>query len=97
VIGELSDRGLVLDVDRIITRAEAAVIVSKILDSKKEPSALSVFADADAIPARAEAAVYTAYELGLLSLSEDGSIDATASLTRGDAAEMLANLIKHLS
>lgn len=97
VVGELSKGGLVLDVEKTVTRAEAAVIVSKILESSKEPSALSVFADADAIPARAEAAVYTAYELGLLSLTQSGSIDANAPLTRGDAAEMLANLIAHLS
>ena len=97
VIGELSDRGLVLDVEKTLTRAEAAMIVTKILDATGEPSALSVFADADAIPARAEEAVYTAYELGLLSQSESGSIDANAKLTRGDAAEMLAALIMHLS
>ncbi len=97
VVGELSKEGLVLDVEKTVTRAEAAVIVSKILDSTSEPSTLSVFADADAIPARAEAAVYTAYELGLLSLTESGSIDATANLTRGDAAEMLAALMAHLS
>ena len=97
IVGELSEVGLVLDVTKTVTRAEAAVIVSKILDSSGEPSALSVFADADAIPARAKAAVYTAYELGLLSLSESGSIDAAAPLTRGDAAEMLANLMAHLS
>ncbi len=97
VIGELLDGGLVLDVTKTVTRADAAVIVSKILDSTREPSALSVFADADAIPARAEAAVYTAYELGLLTLTESGGIDATAPLTRGDAAEMLSNLMAYLS
>lgn len=97
VIGELSKEGLVLDVTKTVTRADAAVIVSKILDSTREPSALSVFADADAIPARAEAAVYTAYELGLLSLTEGGGIDATAPLTRSDAAEMLANLMAYLN
>ena len=97
IVGELSEAGLVLDVTKTVTRAEAAVIVSKILDSSGEPSALSVFADADAIPARAKAAVYTAYELGLLSLSESGSIDAAAPLTRGDAAEMLANLMAYLN
>lgn len=97
VIGDLSEVGLVLDVTKTVTRADAAVIVSKILDSTREPSALSVFADADAIPARAEAAVYTAYELGLLSLTEGGGIDATAPLTRSDTAEMLANLMAYLN
>ena len=97
VIGELSDRGLVLDVEKTVTRAEAAVIVSKILCPSGDPSSLSVFADADAIPTRAEEAVYTAYELGLLSLTEDGCIEASAPMTRRDAAEMLFTLASYSS
>ena len=97
VIGELGEKGLVIDVDATLTRAEAAVIVEKILGAEAAPSTLTVFADADAIPTRAEAAVYTAYALGMLELSDGGSILAKETMTRLDAAKMLACLLRYYS
>ena len=95
LVGKLVDGKLIFPTDATITRAEAAVMLSRIA----EPSVgetVTVFADADSIPRRAEEAVYTLYDLGILPAEKDGTIAASEPLTRAACAEMLAALIEYL-
>ncbi len=95
LVGKLEGGKLVFPTDATITRAEAAVMLSRIA----EPSGgetVTVFADADSIPRRAETAVYTLYDLGILPPESDGTIAADEPLTRAACAEMLSALIEYL-
>ncbi len=78
--------------DQAITRAEAAVIVAKIIDAKA-PAVTPVFADSSDIPTFARGAVASLNCMGILS-DEGGSIMASSDLKRGDAAEILARIIR---
>ena len=83
---------LCFDADRPITRAEAAVILCRLLDVE-EPDSSPTFADKDSIPVWARASVSALYELGIYT-AEDGHTEATATLTRADAAQMLYRTLK---
>lgn len=80
--------------NREITRAEAALIVSKLVDGAV-PTVKPTFTDRDKIPAWAHDAIYTLNSLGILS-SENGSIAPTAEITRAQVAEMLYALMNYI-
>ncbi len=88
VCGKIDGEGnLLFSPDDKITRAEAAVILSRMLG--KEASGLrQVFADAHEVPAWARDAVDTLATLGVLD-SQNGYVDAAGTLTRGQTAYML--------
>ena len=75
-----------------ITRAEAAVMLANMLDAAA-PTVTPVFNDSADIPTWAEASVYSLCFMGVLE-AENGSICATNAMTRGYAAEILANFIE---
>lgn len=93
IVGDLCDGKLVFPTDETVTRAEAAIIVSRMLGLEGNETK-TVFADADSIPARAEEAVYTLYDLGILPTAGENMISASEPLTRGACAEMLHALIE---
>ncbi len=79
-----------------ISRAEAALIVSRMIESGKllgDNATKPTFSDSKDIPAWAEVPVANLNQLGMLT-DEDGRIDATGKLSRADAATMLAAVLK---
>ncbi len=91
--GEKSGDRLCFYPDRTITRAEAAVILGRMLNASA-PTVKPTFTDAEEIPAFAEASIYSMTSLGILD-SEDGCVQPLEQVTRMDAAEMLCALMVH--
>ena len=75
-----------------ISRAEAAVILCRML-SVGEASVIPTFADTSDIPTWAREAVYSLNAIGMMTAS-DGYISPTASVTRGEAAELLCAVLR---
>lgn len=80
--------------NREITRAEAALIVSKLVQAEV-PTVKPIFPDRNDIPTWARDAIYTLNNLGILD-SIDGSIAANSSLTRAQTAQMLCALMEYM-
>lgn len=80
--------------NREITRAEAALIVSKIVDGEV-PTVKPIFPDRNDIPAWAHDAIYVLNDLGILT-SVDGAISPNSSITRSQVANMLYSLTQYL-
>lgn len=89
-----ADGRLCFEPDRPITRAEAALIVNKIVGGKV-PVVKPVFADKSDIPTWAIDAIYSLNYLGILP-AENGNISPSAELTRAQTAHMLYELIATL-
>lgn len=77
--------------NRAITRAEAALIVSKLVDASV-PTVKPIFSDRNDIPSWAHDAIYSMNDLGLLD-STGGAISAKADMTRAATAQMLCALL----
>ena len=78
-----------------VTRAEAAVMLDSILTLDREvekPVILPVFADSSELPFWASDAIYSMNSMGVLSMI-DGYASPEATVTRGDAAQMLEAVI----
>ncbi len=67
--------------------SEAAVIISNMIGYAK-PDVTPAFADSDSIPSWSNAAIESLYTLGILEFP-DMTVDAGASVTRGDMAKLL--------
>lgn len=92
ITGEVTDNGEYLFYpNRPITRAEAALIVSKLVDASV-PTVKPMFSDRSDIPVWAHDAVYALNDLGLLE-SDNGAIYANSEITRAAVAQMLCTLI----
>lgn len=76
--------------DQTITRAEAAVILRRMVDAKT-PALSPAFADASDIPAWASEAVTTLSSMGILTTS-GGAVSPNSQVTRAGAAVMLSAL-----
>lgn len=83
-----SDGGLCFSPNREITRAEAAVILGKMLNAPV-PTVTPTFSDSSEIPTWAAPSIYSLHALGVMT-SGDGNILPMDTLTRGDAATMLS-------
>lgn len=79
---------------RDITRAEAALIVSNLVEGSV-PTVKPSFSDKDEIPTWAHDAIYTLNDLGLLD-STNGEIAPTSNITRAQVAQMLYALVNIL-
>lgn len=87
--GETKDNGaLCFDPDRPITKAEAACVLTRMIDAAT-PTSKPVFSDADDIPSWAASSIYSLNYMGILTPT-NGSISPTAKLTRADTAMILA-------
>ena len=92
VKGELAENGsLYFCPDRSITKAEAACILTRMIDAAT-PTSKPVFSDADSIPTWAAPSIYSLSYMGILGAT-DGNISPMAELTRADTATILAAVI----
>lgn len=87
--------GTVFDPDGEITRAQASVIVSKLINPPLT-DAKAVFADTDEVPAWASDAIASLISCGIINGMDNGSINASAPLTRAQCAEMLCAVEEYL-
>lgn len=106
VNGTFGADGLYFQPNRAVTRAEAAKILSLLIErcetaseSLKRPDSVAVgnvtFDDGENIPAWAEDAVYHLSAIGIFR-DTDGKAAVGASLTRAEASEMLSVLMRIL-
>lgn len=104
ISGTFGRDGLYFQPNRAVTRAEAAKILSGLItlsdcvpSALKAPTDIAVsavtFTDESTIPAWAEEAVYHLSAVGVF-YRDNGMASVTASLTRVDAAEMLASILR---
>ena len=90
--GELDKNGrLCFCPDREITKAEAACILSKMINAAT-PTVTPIFSDSEDIPAWAASSIYSLSYMGILTAT-DGNIAPTSKLTRADTAEILSALM----
>ncbi len=94
VKGVQTEKGMCFEANRSITRAEAAVMLGNILDVST-PTVLPTFKDSADIPAWAAPAVYSLNSIGVMNTT-DGNISPMSALTRGDAAQILTDLMNYL-
>ena len=83
---------LYFEPNRAMTRAEAACLLSNMLDAATPTVSLS-FSDSSDVPAWAEASVNAMTYMGVMNCV-DNKISPLACVTRGDAAEILWNFIR---
>lgn len=87
--------GTVFDPEGEITRAQAAVILSKLIDPPLT-DAKAVFADSEDVPAWASDAMASLISCGIINGMDNGSINASSPLTRAQCAEMLCAVEEYL-
>lgn len=92
VNGTYVDETLCFRPNSEITRAEAAVIVSRMINSAT-PTVTPVFNDTADIPTWAVSAVNSLNFMGILD-ADNGNISANAALTRADTAEILSAVMQ---
>lgn len=91
--GEEQDGALCFFPDRPITRAEAAVILGRMLNASA-PTLAPVFSDAEDIPTFARPSVEAMTHLGILR-PEEGKALPREAMSRMDTAQMLSALMIH--
>lgn len=90
-IGAVSDRGeLYFKPNESISRGEAAVILSNLIGYANQKIPTNFI---DTVPTFAQNAVTSLYSLGILQ-TPDGSVQASAALTRADVAMWLSKTIR---
>lgn len=92
VQGNRSDEGVVFRADSTITRAEAAVLLDRLLQVTDVTSPTH-FADSDLAPAWAYQSAVNLETVGVLGTDVNGALDLSNTLTRADAAEMLSGAL----
>ena len=93
--GVQTERGMCFEANRSITRAEAAVMLGNILDVST-PTVLPTFKDSSDIPAWAAPSVYSLNSIGVMNTT-GGNISPLSVLTRGEAAQILSEVINYLN
>ena len=88
VIGTLTEAGLTLGAEEVITRGEAAVILSRILEAEV-PVGVTVSPEAEELPRRVREATLALSAAGIYPRTEEGLLAANEPLDRAAAAEML--------
>ncbi len=92
--GTKTEKGVFFYPNNTITRAEAAVIINKMLDLKTSGT-VEVFSDNNAIPAWAGESVYALTEHGILEGMGMGIVSANAELTRAQTASLLCAVLEY--
>ena len=79
-----------------ISKAEAAVIVDRILELPENEGDMPAYKDAAAIPAWAGSAISSLSACGIINGVPGGEISAEKILTRAEGAEMICNVAKYV-
>jgi len=90
--GEFKDGRLLCRPNDTITKYEAAMIISKLVDTG-DVSASVIFTDKDTVPVWARDEISALASMGIISC-EGNIINGKASLTKADAAKLLYNMLK---
>lgn len=90
--GSLVDGKLCFEPDENISRAEAAVIVGRMIEVAT-PTVLPIIEDREEIPAWAESSVYALSAAGIID-TDNGEVRAEDDMTRADTARMLAAMMR---
>lgn len=81
-----------------VTRAEAAVILEKLLNAQPVARCIPTFSDTLKIPVWAQDAVLTLASIGVMRAADDnGNVSPLAHLTRGETAKLLAAAMRYQS
>ena len=83
---------VIFDSNSAITRAQAAVMLERILKPKAGGSDINVFADSAAVPLWAQSAISKLTECGIISGTGFGELMPDSLVTRAQTAEMLCNV-----
>lgn len=95
VQGSSSDAGVVFDAERTITRAEASVLLNRMLQIT-DATTPTMFTDLGSAPDWACQAAVNLETVGVLRAGANGAISLNEGLTRADAAEMLCGALEVL-
>ncbi len=90
------DGTLNFESDSSVSRAEAAVIINKILDMAESQVAMPSYKDAKDIPVWASDAVSTLSNLGIMNGNAVGAFFADKKLTRAEGAEIICNVANYI-
>ena len=88
----LSADGVVFEPERVITRAEAAVLLDRMLQVT-DAAVTTLYTDYDAAPAWACQAAVNLETAGVLQTNADGALALSEPLTRADAADLLCGAL----
>ncbi|NCB62785.1 MAG: S-layer homology domain-containing protein [Clostridia bacterium] len=92
VQGTTSESGVVFNASNTITKAEAAVLLNRMLQVS-DAAVTTMFTDSEYAPAWAYQAAVNLETVGVLRTNSDGSLGLGDGLTRADAAEMLSGAL----
>ena len=95
VQGTVSETGVVFEGERPITKAEASVLLDRMLQVT-DASVTTLFPDLDSTPAWAYQAAINLETVGVLQTDADGSLGLSGTLTRAEAADMLCGALEVL-
>ncbi|UKS28112.1 S-layer homology domain-containing protein [Paenibacillus sp. HWE-109] len=90
-----ADGGTYFDADALITRAEMAVMITRVLHTTPSGSALS-FTDANDIPDWAKSSIAHLVKEEIINGFEDNTFRSNANATRSQAASMIYKLLVEL-
>jgi len=90
--GREIDGRMCFDPKATITKAEAAVVMNRVLGAE-EVEYVTVFADDSTIPAWAKTAVYALTSAGVFNGDGNGTIAPSALLSRAQTVQMLYNIL----
>lgn len=93
--GSSSNGEIYLNLNKIITRAEAAVMISNVLDDKSSTENIT-YTDIKEIPSWALQSVKNLSAYQIIQGDSAGTFRPTSSLTRGEGAELSFKLLKQL-
>ena len=79
-----------------VSRAEAALIVSRILGLDSDSDNIPSYKDAASIPVWANDAVFTLSDAGIISGDAKGDFSADRRLTRAEGAEIICNVADYI-
>lgn len=92
VQGSACETGVVFNAASTITKAEAAVLLDRMLEVS-DAAVTTMYTDAEAAPAWAYQAAVNLQTVGVIRTNADGSLGLSDGLTRADAAEMLSGAL----
>ena len=93
VTGEFKNGRLLFRPNDTITKYEAAMIISKLIDISDASAGIS-FSDTDTVPVWARDEVSALCSMGIISYEGD-TVNGKAELTKANAAEYLYNMLSH--